>query len=185
MATNNDNLPTKRSQGEFLVYTAGDGQIRLEVRLEDETVWLSQRLMAELFSVTVPTINEHLRNIFQEQELPQDSVIRKFRTTAADGKNYSTNHYNLDAIISVGYRVKSHVATQFRIWATRHLTEYIIKGFTLDDERLKNPDQPFDYFEELARRFLDHQRQEYPPPCGKNLSRNGKRTGRKTIRHIS
>ncbi len=155
MAKNNDNLPIKQPQGEFLVYTAEDGQIKLEVRLEDETVWLSQRLMAELFSVTVPTINEHLRNIFDEKELSQNSVIRKFRTTAADGKNYSTNHYNLDAIISVGYRVRSHVATQFRIWATQRLTEYIIKGFTLDDERLKNPDQPFDYFEELARRIQD------------------------------
>ena len=155
MAKNNDNLPIKQPQGEFLVYAAEDGQIKLEVRLEDETVWLSQRLMAELFSVTVPTINEHLRNIFDEKELSQDSVIRKFRTTAADGKNYSTNHYNLDAIISVGYRVKSHVATQFRIWATRRLTEYIIKGFALDDERLKNPDRPFDYFEELARRIQD------------------------------
>ena len=155
MAKNSDNLPIKQSQGEFLVYAAEDGQIKLEVRLEDETVWLSQRLMAELFSVTVPTINEHLRNIFDEKELSQDSVIRKFRTTAPDGKNYNTNHYNLDAIISVGYRVKSHVATQFRIWATHRLTEYIIKGFALDDERLKNPDRPFDYFEELARRIQD------------------------------
>jgi hypothetical protein len=155
MMKNNDNLPMKQPQGEFLVYAGEDGQIKLEVRLEEETVWLSQRLMAELFSVTVPTINEHLRNIFHEKELSQDSVIRKFRTTAPDGKNYNTNHYNLDAIISVGYRVKSHVATQFRIWATQRLTEYIIKGFTLDDERLKNPDLPFDYFEELAHRIQD------------------------------
>ena len=89
MAKNNDNLPIKQPGGGFLVYAAEDGQIKLEVRLQDETVWLSQRLMAELFSVTVPTINEHLRNIFDEKELSQDSVSRKFRTTAADGKNYS------------------------------------------------------------------------------------------------
>jgi hypothetical protein len=95
MAKNNDNLPIKQPQGEFLVYAGEDGQIKLEVRLEDETVWLSQRLMAELFSVTVPTINEHLRNIFHDKELSQDSVIRKFRTTAPDGKNYSTKHYKI------------------------------------------------------------------------------------------
>ena len=145
----------EQARGQFLVYRAEDGRLKLEVRLEDETVWLSQRLMGELFGVTVQTINEHLRNIFDEGELSQDSVIRKFRITAADGKQYATNHYNLDAIISVGYRVKSHIATQFRIWATQRLREYIVKGFTLDDERLKNPDLPFDYFEELTRRIQD------------------------------
>lgn len=100
--------------------------------------------MAALFQTTIPNVNMHLRNIFAEGELQADSVIQEFLTTAADGKNYRTNHYNLDAIISVGYRVKSAVATRFRIWATQQLRELIVKGFVLDDERLKNPDRPFD-----------------------------------------
>ena len=109
--------------------------------------------MAELFGVTVPTINEHLKNIFKTSELDENSVIRKFRTTAKDGKNYNTKYYNLDAVISVGYRVNSAQATQFRIWATALIKEYIIKGFTMDDERLKNG-RYFgkDYFKELLER---------------------------------
>jgi hypothetical protein len=127
----------------------------LQVRLQGETVWLTQKLMAELFAKDVRTINEHIQNIFEEGELVADSVIRKFRITAADGKSYETQHYNLDVIISVGYRVKSLRGTQFRIWATQRLREYIVKGFVLDDDRLKNPDQPFDYFDELMRRIQD------------------------------
>ncbi len=143
----------RRSQ--FLVYQAENGAIKIDVRFEDETVWLTQQLMAELFQTTKQNIGQHLKHIFDEGELAPESAVKKFFTTAADGKSYSTNFYNLDAIISVGYRVKSRVATQFRIWATQRLREYIVKGFVLDDERLKNPDRPFDYFEELLRRIQD------------------------------
>ena len=122
--------------------------------LEDETVWLTQKLMAELFQKDVRTINEHIQNIFEEGELRPDSVVRKFRITAADGKNYETAHYNLDVIISVGYRVKSQRGTQFRIWATQRLREYIVKGFTMDDERLKQRGGG-NYFEELLARIRD------------------------------
>ena len=111
--------------------------------------------MAELFQTTVPNINIHLKNVFEEGELEADSVIKDFLITAADGKNYRTKFYNLDAIISVGYRIKSSVAASFRQWATRHIREYIVKGFVLDDERLKNPDAPFDYFDELLKRIQD------------------------------
>ena len=143
------------SQGQFLVYRAADGQVKLEVRLAGETAWLTQAQMAELFQTTIPNVSMHLRNVYAEGELPADSGVKEFLITAADGKNYPTKHYNLDAIISVGYRVKSVVATRFRIWATQKLREFIVKGFVLDDERLKNPDQPFDYFEELLRRIQD------------------------------
>ena len=142
-------------KGQFLVYEAEDGQVKVDVRLADETVWLPQQLMADLFQTTKQNIGQHLKNIFLEGELLENSVVKKFFTTATDGKKYATNFYNLDAIISVGYRVKSHVATRFRIWATQRLREYIVKGFVLDDERLKNPDQPFDYFDELLRRIQD------------------------------
>ncbi len=147
-----ENLPGK---SQFLVYETEDGQVKIDVSLFDETVWLPQQLMADLFQTTKQNIGQHLKNIFSEGELLENSVVKKFFTTAADGKKYKTNFYNLDAIISVGYRVKSHVATRFRIWATQQLREYIIKGFLLDDERLKNPDQPFDYFDELIRRIQD------------------------------
>jgi len=129
--------------------------LKLEVRFEGETVWLTQQHMAELFQTTKQNIGQHLKSIFAEGELLQNSVVKDSFTTAADGKNYATRFYNLDAIISVGYRVKSAVATRFRIWATQRLREFVVKGFTLDDERLKNPDQPFDYFEELSRRIQD------------------------------
>lgn len=141
--------------GQFLVYQTEDGKLKIDVRFEGETVWLTQQHMAALFQTSVPNISMHIRNVFAEGELQAGSVVKESLTTAADGKNYSTNFYNLDAIISVGYRVKSRVATQFRIWATQRLREYIVKGFVLDDERLKNPDQPFDYFEELTRRIQD------------------------------
>jgi len=150
-----ENMPTK---SQFLVYEAENGQIKIDVRLEDETVWLTQRLMAELFQKDVRTINHHIQSIYEEGELEQSSTIRKYRIVQKEGNRdieRTVDFYNLDMIISVGYRVKSHVATRFRMWATQRLTEYIVKGFTMDDERLKNPDQPFDYFEELTRRIQD------------------------------
>ncbi len=140
---------------QIIIYQMEGGQTRLEVRLKDETVWLSQKLMAELFQTSKQNISLHLKNIFEEQELVVETVVKDFLTTATDGKNYSTKFYNLDCIISVGYRIKSHTATRFRQWATNRLKEYLIKGFVLDDERLKNPDQPFDYFDELLRRIQD------------------------------
>ncbi len=144
--------PLKNS--ELILYQTEDGKSRLEVRLEGNTVWLSQKQLSELFLKDVRTISEHLRNIFDEGELHEDSVIRKFRITAADGKNYETLHYNLDVIISVGYRVKSPRGTQFRIWATQRLREFIVKGFILDDDRLKEAGGGH-YFEELLERIRD------------------------------
>ena len=147
--------PPPPPQGHFLVYAAEDGRVKIDVRLENETVWLTQQHMASLFQTTVPNVSMHLRNIFAEGELQAGSVIKEFLITAADGKNYRTNLYSLDAVLSVGYRVRSAVATRFRIWATQRLREYLVKGFVLDDERLKNPDHPFDYFDELLRRIQD------------------------------
>ena len=143
---------------QLLIYQTEDGNTRLEVRLDDETVWLSQRLMADLFQKDVRTINEHIQNIYEEKELSPLSTIRNFRIVQKEGAREvgrNVDHYNLDMIISVGYRVKSHTATRFRQWATARLKEYLIKGFVMDDERLKNPDQPFDYFDELLRRIQD------------------------------
>ncbi|MDO8527896.1 MAG: virulence RhuM family protein [Deltaproteobacteria bacterium] len=131
-------LQIRNSTAEFLIFTSQAGENGIEVRYENETIWLTQKLMAELFDVTIPTINEHLKNTFESKELDEKSVIRKFLTTAADGKNYNTNFYNLDAIISVGYRVNSVRATQFRQWATRVLREFAIKGYVLDNKRLEN-----------------------------------------------
>jgi hypothetical protein len=141
--------------GQFLVYQTQDGRLKIDVRFEGETVWLTQQHMATLFQTSVPNVSMHIRNVFAEGELLADSVVKESLTTAADGKNYAKRFYNLDVIISVGYRVKSHRGTQFRIWATQRLREFIVKGFVLDDERLKNPDLPFDYFEELTRRIQD------------------------------
>ena len=139
----------------FLLYTAPSGEVRVQVFLKDESLWLTQKAMSELFGVNVPAISKHLSNIFEEGELQENSVISILETTAADGKNYKTNFYNLDAIISVGYRVNSSKATQFRIWATQTLKEYIIKGFVMDDERLKQGTNSFgkDYFKELLQRI--------------------------------
>ncbi len=150
----NSQLPS----GEFLLYTTEDGQIKLEVRLEDENIWLTQQLMAELFQTSIPNVSMHIKSIYREKELYPEATVKQFLTVRLEGDRQvkrQLEYYNLDMIISVGYRVKSHVATQFRIWATERLKEYIIKGFTLDDERLKNPDLPFDYFEELTRRIQD------------------------------
>ena len=127
----------------FMLYTAPNGDVKLNVVLQDETVWLTQKHIAELFGKGRSTITEHLQNIFTEGELEENSVCRNFRHTGDDGKAYNTQFYNLDAIISVGYRVNSYEATQFRIWATRTLKEYIIKGFVLDDARLKQGSQVF------------------------------------------
>ena len=139
-------------KGQVLIYENPNGDIKIDVRLMDETVWLSQAQMGQLFGKDKRTISEHISNIFKEGELSENSVVRNFRTTAADGKNYPTNYYNLDVIISVGYRVKSQRGTQFRIWATQRLKEYIIKGFTLNDERFKSGTS-VNYFNELQERI--------------------------------
>lgn len=144
-------LPEKK-HSEFLLYQSEDGTIKINVRLEDNTVWLTQADMVELFQSSKSNISEHIKHIFEEGELWEESVVRKFRTTAADGKTYEVNHYNLDVIISVGYRIKSLRGTQFRIWATERLREYLIKGFTMNDDLLK---QGGGYFEELLERIRD------------------------------
>ena len=145
------------TQSNFLLYTGNDGKVNVEVFLKDETVWLTQRAISELYGVQRPAITKHLKNIFDSGELQEDSVSSILEHTARDGKKYKTKFYNLDAIISVGYRVNSYQATQFRIWATKTLKEYIIKGFVLDDERLKQGNQVFgrDYFEELLERIRE------------------------------
>ena len=138
----------------FLIYSLPNNQVRVDVFVQNETFWLTQKAMATLFDVNVPAISKHLSNIFAEGELIEDSAISILETTASDGKNYKTKYYNLDAIISVGYRVNSAKATQFRIWATQTLKEFIIKGFVMDDERLKQGQTVFgkDYFKELLQR---------------------------------
>ncbi len=151
--SNNQLTPNSK----FLLYQTGDGKTRIEVRLENETVWLSQKLMAELFQKDVRTINEHIKNIYEEGELQPEPTIRKFRIVQTEGKRQVSrpvDFYNLNVIISVGYRVKSQRGTQFRIWATQRLREYIIKGFTLDDERLKQTGGG-NYFDELLARIRD------------------------------
>jgi len=148
----------ERAKGQFLVYQAEDGKLKLDVRLEDESVWLNQQLMADLFQTTKQNISLHIQNIYEEGELEPEATVKKYLTVRQEGSRKVKrllDYYNLDMIISVGYRIKSHVATRFRIWATQKLTEFIKKGFVLDDERLKNPDLPFDYFEELERRIQD------------------------------
>lgn len=145
--------------GELVIYSGKDGRLRLQARLYQDSLWLTQKQMAELFGVDVRTISEHLQNIFQTHELAEDTVIRKFRITATDGKSYLTSLYHLDAIISVGYRVNSVRATQFRQWATQVLREYIVKGFALDDDRLRNPpiagSEAPDHFSEMLERVRD------------------------------
>ena len=149
-------LQIRNSTAEFLIFTTQSGADGIEVRYEAETIWLTQKLMAALFDVTIPTVNEHLKNIFASGELQQDSVIRKFRTTAADGKNYNTNFYNIDAIISVGYRVNSKRATQFRQWATQVLREFAVKGYVLDRKRMENGSfLGEDYFERLLEEIRE------------------------------
>ncbi len=144
-------LPQK-PHSEILLYQTEDGHSRVQVRLEDETVWLTQAQMADLFQTERSVITKHIRNIFDSGELDLNSVCAKIAHTATDGKTYQTQHYNLDMIISVGYRVNSLRGTQFRIWATQRLKEYIVKGFTLDDERLMETGRQPDYFDELLER---------------------------------
>ena len=141
---------------EIIFYTSPEGKKKVEVVFHNENFWLTQKHLAELFGVEINTVNYHLKEIFKSGELSEDTVIRKIRITAADGKKYLTALYNLDAIIAVGYRVNSYQATQFRIWATQTLKEYIIKGFVLDDERLKQGKQfGKDYFDELLERIRE------------------------------
>ena len=139
----------------IVIYQSKDGLTKLDVRLEDETVWLTQMQICRLFDKSKATVSEHIKHVFEEGELDENAVVRYFRTTAADGKSYDTKIYNLDLIISVGYRVKSVQGTQFRIWATQRIKEYIVKGFTLDDERLKQGGQKARYFQELLQRIRD------------------------------
>ncbi len=146
----------KNNSSDIILYSSPEGNIKVEVVFSGETFWLTQKRMAELFGVEVPAVSKHLKNIFETGELQEDSVISKMETTAADGKTYVTAFYNLDAIIAVGYRVNSRQATQFRIWATKTLREFIIKGFVLDDERLKQGKRfGKDYFDELLERIRE------------------------------
>ncbi|MFZ2123197.1 MAG: virulence RhuM family protein [Rhodoferax sp.] len=152
-----EELPSP-SEGQFLVYQAEDGKLKIDVRFEGETVWLTQGQMAELFQTTQQNVSLHLQNVYAEGELEREATHKEsllVRQEGARSVQRRVDVYNLDVIISVGYRVKSAVATRFRIWATQRLREYIVKGFVLDDERLKNPDVPFDYFDELTRRIQD------------------------------
>jgi hypothetical protein len=151
------NFPEGNDFHEVLLYTTPNGKVRVEMYLQNETIWLTQQKIADLFGVQRPAVTKHLKNIFESGELQEDSVCSILEHTAADGKTYATQYYNLDTIISVGYRVNSTQATHFRIWATERLKEYIIKGFTMDDERLKNPNNIFgkDFFEEQLARIRD------------------------------
>jgi hypothetical protein len=141
----------------FLIYQSEDGRTRIDVVLESSTLWLSQKQLTELFGKAKGTVSEHIKHIFEDGELAEDSVVRLFRTTAADGKQYEVAHYNLDMILALGFRVRSPVGTRFRRWANDTLKEYLIKGFVLDDERLKQPNKVLgsDYFDELSRRLQD------------------------------
>lgn len=140
-------------ENEIIIYQTQDGQTKIDVRIENETVWLTQNQMAELFQTTKQNISLHIKNIFEERELLENSVVKDYLTTASDGKNYNTKHYNLDVIISVGYRVKSLRGTQFRIWATQVLKEYMKKGFALNDDLLKQAGGG--YWQELLERIRD------------------------------
>lgn len=148
----------KLPESQFLVYADESGHVKIDVRLENGTVWLAQQAIADLFQTSLQNVNQHIGNIYDEEELVPDQTIKKVAIPRREGPRIvqrSIEHYNLDMIISVGYRVRSRIATRFRMWATERLTEFVVKGFVLDDERLKNPDQPFDYFEELLRRIQD------------------------------
>ena len=141
-------------ENKVIIYTANDGKTKIDVKLEEETLWLTQAQMCELYQTSKSNVSEHIKHIFEEGELNEDSVVRKFRTTATDGKEYLVAHYNLDMIIALGYRVRSIIATRFRQWATERLKEYIVKGFTLDDERLKKLGGG-SYWKELLERIRD------------------------------
>ena len=141
-------------ENKVIIYTANDGSTKIDVKLEEETLWLTQAQMCELYQTSKSNVSEHIKHIFEDGELCEGSVVRKFRTTAADGKEYLVSHYNLDMIIALGYRVRSIIATRFRQWATERLKEYIVKGFTLDDERLKKLGGG-SYWKELLERIRD------------------------------
>lgn len=160
MATGKSNREGKSSESgsEIVIYQTEGGQTRLEVRLQDESVWLTQQLMAELFQTTQQNISLHISNIYEEGELAPEATHKKYLSVQREGSrdvSRQRDFYNLDMIISVGYRVKSRIATRFRQWATQRLKEYVIKGFVLDDDRLKNPDHPLDYYDELLQRIQD------------------------------
>ena len=144
----------EKSHGEVVIYTTDEGNTKIDVRFIDDTVWLSQAQLCKLYQTSKSNISEHIKHIFEEDELSEESVVRNFRTTSSDGKNYNILHYNLDMIISLGYRIKSKIATNFRKWATERLKEYIIKGFSIDDERLKNAGGGA-YWKELLDRIRD------------------------------
>jgi len=165
MKKKKERIPVK---SDLILYQTEDGKTRIEVRLQDETVWLSQKLMAELFQTTKQNISLHIQNIFDEGELMPEATVKKYLTVQTEGSrqvNRPVEFYNLDMIISVGYRIKSHVATRFRQWATQRLREYIIKGFTLDDERLKQAGGG-NYFDELLARIRDIRITLFPLPRG-------------------
>ena len=149
-----DNEIMNQDNNKILIYTSDDGQVKIEVRLEDENVWLTQNAMAELFNTTKQNISLHIKNIFEENELNENSVVKENLTTASDGKNYKTKFYNLDLIISVGYRVKSIRGTQFRIWANKLIKEYLIKGYNLNVDKFKNNGGGV-YFEEVLEKIRD------------------------------
>lgn len=153
MFGDNEEVPMEENN-KILIYTGGDGLVKVEVRLEEDTLWLTQAQMGELYGTSKSNVSEHIKHIFEEGELEEESVVRRFRTTAADGKSYLTTYYNLDMIIALGYRVRSITATRFRQWATRRLKEYIQKGFVLDDERLKQLGGG-GYWKELLARIRD------------------------------
>jgi hypothetical protein len=149
-------LIIRNSTTEFLIFQSNNKQDSIEVKYQDENIWLTQKMIAKLFEVTIPTINEHLKNIFTTKELDKNSVIRNFLITASDNKQYNTQFYNLDAIISVGYRVNSKKATQFRIWATKILKQFAIKGYVLDKKRLENGSfLDENYFQELLEEIRE------------------------------
>lgn len=145
----------KDDQQDIIIYRTADGRASVALYAKDGKIWLNQQQMAELFATSKPNISMHIANILKDKELYADSVVKEFLTTAADGKNYNVVFYSLEMIIAVGYRVRGIRGTQFRQWATEHLTEYLVKGFTMDDERLKNPDGRPDYFDELLLRIRD------------------------------
>ena len=159
MKKNKQEITIRSSTAEYLTYIAsvGDDEKTIEVRYQDENIWLTQKMMAELYGVSVPTINEHIKKIFDDKELTEDSVIRNFRITASDGKSYSTKHYNLQMIIAVGFKVNNERAVQFRKWANSIVKDYTIQGWAMDDERLKKGGSILtrDYFEKQLERIRE------------------------------
>jgi hypothetical protein len=155
MRTKSEERSVKSESNQFLIYRSEDGRTKIDVMLEAENLWLSQKQLTELFGKSKGTVSEHIKHIFEDGELDENSVVRLFRTTAADGKQYEVAHYNLDMVLALGYRVRSQAGARFRQWASDKLKEYIIKGFVLDDERLKNPGKGRDYFDELTKRLQD------------------------------